>query len=59
MNWAIKINSKTLITKISHISWGITTKRGLRYNDDIVLCLFIENTKFKKIFTKWKVLDGL
>ena len=22
MNWAIKIFSKTLLTKISHISWG-------------------------------------
>ena len=22
MNWAIKIISKTLITKISHVSWG-------------------------------------
>ena len=22
MNWAIKIISKTLMTKISHISWG-------------------------------------
>ena len=26
MNWVIKIISKTLITKISYISWGITTK---------------------------------
>ena len=31
MNWAIKIISKTLMTKISHISWasydkGVTTK---------------------------------
>ena len=26
MNWAIKIISKTLTTKISHISWGVTTK---------------------------------
>ena len=22
MNWAIKIISKTLMTKISHVSWG-------------------------------------
>ena len=28
MNWAIKIISKTLMTKISHISWGETTKEG-------------------------------
>ena len=26
MNCAIKIISKTLMTKISHISWGVTTK---------------------------------
>ena len=26
MNWAIKIILKTLMTKISHISWGVTTK---------------------------------
>ena len=26
MNWEIKIISKTLMTKISHISWGVTTK---------------------------------
>ena len=26
MNWAIKIFSKTLMTKIYHISWGVTTK---------------------------------
>ena len=26
MNWAIKIISKTLMTKILHISWGVTTK---------------------------------
>ena len=26
MNWAIKIISKTLMTKISHISWRVTTK---------------------------------
>ena len=26
MNWAIKIISKTLIAKISYISWGVTTK---------------------------------
>ena len=26
MNWNIKIISKTLIIKISHISWGVTTK---------------------------------
>ena len=26
MNWAIKIISKTLMDKISHISWGVTTK---------------------------------
>ena len=26
MNWVIKIISKTLMTKISHISWGVKTK---------------------------------
>ena len=26
MNWEIKIISKALMTKISHISWGVTTK---------------------------------
>ena len=26
MNWNIKIISKTLMIKISHISWGVTTK---------------------------------
>ena len=26
MNWAIKIISKTLMTEISHILWGVTTK---------------------------------
>ena len=26
MNWEIKIISKTLMAKISHISWGVTTK---------------------------------
>ena len=26
MNWAIKIISKTLMTKISHISWEVTIK---------------------------------
>ena len=26
MNWVIKAISKTLIIKISHISWGVTTK---------------------------------
>ena len=26
MNWAVKIISKILMTKISHISWGVTTK---------------------------------
>ena len=28
MNWAIKIILKTLMTKISHISWGVMTKGG-------------------------------
>ena len=28
MNWAIKIISKTLMTKISHVSWRVTTKGG-------------------------------
>ena len=26
MNWTIKIISKTLMTEIPHISWGVTTK---------------------------------
>ena len=30
MNWAIKIILKTLMTKISHISWGGYDKGGLR-----------------------------
>ena len=30
MNWAIKIISKTLMTKISHISWEWLRQRGLR-----------------------------
>ena len=30
MNWPIKIISKALITKISHISWGGCDKEGLR-----------------------------
>ena len=30
MNWEIKIISKTLMTKISHISWGGYEKGGLR-----------------------------
>ena len=28
MNWKIKIISKTLVTKISHISWGGYDKGG-------------------------------
>ena len=32
MNWAIKIISKTLMIKISHISWGVMTK-GLWQRD--------------------------
>ena len=28
MNWTIKIISKTLMTKISHISWGGYVKGG-------------------------------
>ena len=26
MNWVIKMISKSLMTKISHVSWGVTTK---------------------------------
>ena len=29
MNWVIKIISKTLMTKISHISWGGYDKEGV------------------------------
>ena len=28
MNWTIKIISKTLMTKISHVSWRVPTKGG-------------------------------
>ena len=28
MNWVIKIISKALMDKISHISWGVTAKGG-------------------------------
>ena len=41
MNWAIKIISKALMTKISHISWGVTIKAftvdsSKIYNNDIL-----------------------
>ena len=43
MNWAIKIISKTLMTKISHISWGVTTKgfdKGIYSNHHVILADF-------------------
>ena len=41
MNWEIKIISKTLMTKIARISWGVTTKA------------FTVNEFVKKIMTNW------
>ena len=38
MYWAIKFISKTLMSKIPHISWGVTTKAFTVYetNDQVI-----------------------
>ena len=45
MNWAIKIISKTLMTKISQISWGVTTMAFTVYR-----YLIKNNTQIKNVF---------
>ena len=46
MNWAIKIISKTLMTEIFPISWGVTTKAFTVFE------IFIENEDKIKVCEK-------
>ena len=55
MNWAIKIISKTLMTKISHISWGELRQRLLRY----FIHIFWLICEFYKIYFIQQMLDSL
>ena len=51
MNWAIKVISKTLMTKISHISWGSYDK-GFYGNSD-------EDRRFMERYKKANMLHYL
>ena len=55
MNWEIKIISKTLMTKISHISWGGYNKGGVTTKAFTVCIMNIVKLNENSIFDWFQI----